>query len=207
MGFKLSAIQRRNLRKVLPFSFFAMMGGFLFAIVEQGILGGSDIYPSTGNEYSFQVNIVVTLVAGFMICALVGFLETLFFNRLFKNSSFFVKVFVKSLIYVLVVVTIIAGLASLANAFQLGMPVYSPTVLLSIANFIFDFAFLSIIIYVGAILTVMLRLAELGDYLGQSVFRNFVFGKYHRPRQEERIFMFLDMRSSTAIAEKLGHVR
>ena len=32
-------------------------------------------------------------------------------------------------------------------------------------------------------------------------------GKYHHPKEEERIFMFLDMKSSTTIAEKLGHIR
>lgn len=35
----------------------------------------------------------------------------------------------------------------------------------------------------------------------------FLLGRYYKPRQELRIFMFLDMRSSTTIAEKLGHVR
>ena len=33
----------------------------------------------------------------------------------------------------------------------------------------------------------------------------FLSGRYFRPRQEMRIFMFLDMHSSTTIAEKLGH--
>jgi adenylate cyclase len=35
----------------------------------------------------------------------------------------------------------------------------------------------------------------------------YLTGRYHKPRQELRLFMFLDMRSSTAIAEKLGHVK
>ncbi len=35
----------------------------------------------------------------------------------------------------------------------------------------------------------------------------FLLGRYYEPRQELRIFMFLDMRSSTTIAEKIGHVR
>jgi adenylate cyclase len=35
----------------------------------------------------------------------------------------------------------------------------------------------------------------------------YLTGRYHKPRQEMRIFMFLDMRSSTAIAEQLGHVK
>jgi hypothetical protein len=34
---------------------------------------------------------------------------------------------------------------------------------------------------------------------------SYLTGFYHKPRQEMRIFMFLDMRSSTAIAERLGH--
>ncbi len=41
---------------------------------------------------------------------------------------------------------------------------------------------------------------------GSSVFYNFFTGRYHHPREEDRIFMFLDMKSSTTIAERLGHV-
>jgi adenylate cyclase len=32
-------------------------------------------------------------------------------------------------------------------------------------------------------------------------------GKYHQPREEYKLFMFLDMKSSTAIAESLGHLK
>jgi adenylate cyclase len=39
--------------------------------------------------------------------------------------------------------------------------------------------------------------------------KNFLFklftGKYHKPFEEERVFMFLDIKSSTSIAEKIGH--
>ena len=47
---------------------------------------------------------------------------------------------------------------------------------------------------------------EISDNIGQGVLLNFFKGKYHQPIEEERIFMFLDMKSSTTIAEKLGHV-
>jgi adenylate cyclase len=33
----------------------------------------------------------------------------------------------------------------------------------------------------------------------------FLAGNYHHPRKEQRIFMFMDMRSSTSIAEKIGN--
>lgn len=32
-----------------------------------------------------------------------------------------------------------------------------------------------------------------------------ITGRYHKPRNEEKIFLFLDMKSSTTIAESLGH--
>jgi adenylate cyclase len=39
--------------------------------------------------------------------------------------------------------------------------------------------------------------------------KNFLFklfvGKYHNPFEESRVFMFLDIKSSTTLAEKLGH--
>lgn len=42
------------------------------------------------------------------------------------------------------------------------------------------------------------------DKYGPGVFRKFILGRYFNPRREERIFMFLDLRSSTTIAEGLG---
>ncbi len=43
--------------------------------------------------------------------------------------------------------------------------------------------------------------------LGPGVLFAFVAGRYHRPRLEERVLLFIDMRSSTAIAERLGETR
>lgn len=40
--------------------------------------------------------------------------------------------------------------------------------------------------------------------LGPRVLRNYMLGKYFKPYAEERIFMFIDMNSSTSLAEKLG---
>ncbi len=43
--------------------------------------------------------------------------------------------------------------------------------------------------------------------LGQHALFFFLAGKYHTPVDEERVFMFLDVKGSTTIAEKLGHTR
>ena len=45
------------------------------------------------------------------------------------------------------------------------------------------------------------------DKYGPGVFRKFLLGRYFNPQREERIFMFLDLRSSTTIAEEIGESR
>jgi len=68
-----------------------------------------------------------------------------------------------------------------------------------------SFAFWSIIIYGGLILDLSLFYLEISEYIGSGVLYNYSFGTYHKPKRETRIFMFLDMKGSTAIAERLGH--
>jgi adenylate cyclase len=43
--------------------------------------------------------------------------------------------------------------------------------------------------------------------IGANVLGYFVAGVYHRPKAEERIFLFLDLQSSTQLAERLGSAR
>jgi adenylate cyclase len=45
---------------------------------------------------------------------------------------------------------------------------------------------------------------QLDRLLGPGVLLRYVLGRYHRPRREARIFMFLDLKSSTSLAETLG---
>jgi len=45
---------------------------------------------------------------------------------------------------------------------------------------------------------------QVSDKFGPGILWKFITGKYYHPREEERIFMFLDLKSSTTIAEKTG---
>lgn len=47
-------------------------------------------------------------------------------------------------------------------------------------------------------------LMDINRLLGQHVLLNFAIGRYHQPRLEERVFLFIDMQGSTALAERLG---
>lgn len=48
---------------------------------------------------------------------------------------------------------------------------------------------------------------QMNNKFGPGVLIPLLLGKYLSPIKEERIFMFLDLESSTSIAEKLGHIK
>jgi len=50
-------------------------------------------------------------------------------------------------------------------------------------------------------------LLEVRRKIGPGNLLALITGKYHRPREEARVFLFLDLKGSTTIAEQLGHKR
>jgi adenylate cyclase len=57
-----------------------------------------------------------------------------------------------------------------------------------------------------ALLFVPLVVASIDRLLGPGNLLRLLTGKYHHPREEERIFLFLDMQGSTRAAERIGNV-
>lgn len=68
-----------------------------------------------------------------------------------------------------------------------------------------DDAFINGIIFSVIALVILKILYELSFLLGPKVMLNFFTGKYHKPRIENRYIMFLDLKNSTSIAEKIGN--
>lgn len=56
--------------------------------------------------------------------------------------------------------------------------------------------------YFIVILTIFLL--DVSEKYGSGTLKKLLLGKYHTPGREERIFMFLDLKSSTTIAETIG---
>ncbi len=50
-------------------------------------------------------------------------------------------------------------------------------------------------------------IGQVNRLLGRGVLVRLVLGRYHRPREEVRIFLLVDLRGSTEIAEELGNLR
>jgi adenylate cyclase len=63
------------------------------------------------------------------------------------------------------------------------------------------------IVYTGIISFFIYFFDVFKTQIGERVLLNLILGKYHYPREESRIFMFLDMKDSTTHAENLGHIK
>ena len=195
-----SPYYKRNLLRILPFGIFWLVFALSYALVEKGLLGDLQFYPATGNPYNFGNSILILLSLAFLMGIGIGTLEILYLSKRFTRQSLLYKILFKTSIYLLLIVLFLLISASLTNAHDLEKTVFDAEVLGNVAAFAGNFAFLSIVLFIALIILVSLFYAEVSENIGQQVLINFLTGKYHQPIQEERIFMFLDMKSSTAIA-------
>ena len=62
------------------------------------------------------------------------------------------------------------------------------------------------ILYWLILFTITQLYIELNEKYSPGVFIDIIMGKYRQPKIEKRIIMFIDLKDSTPIAEKLGHV-
>lgn len=96
--------------------------------------------------------------------------------------------------------------------------VFLATLTIGIASQIFDLdfdisrgwwlrnkSFWSVMFYIVIASFVFSFIKIATERFGRGVFLKMLLGRYRNPREEERIFMFLDLKDSTTIAERLGH--
>jgi adenylate cyclase len=74
-------------------------------------------------------------------------------------------------------------------------------------EFAFEPGSFAIYFYIVFVDIFMFNLRQVNLFLGSNNLWKLLLGKYYTPREEERIFMFLDLQSSTKHAEILGHVK
>ncbi|MBC3758036.1 adenylate/guanylate cyclase domain-containing protein [Hyunsoonleella sp. SJ7] len=193
----------RNIRLILSFAVIWLFFGFCYALLEYGIIGRTGFYPATGNKYHFRSSLVAICIGSFLMGFIQGGIEVLWLKKQFRNKSLWVKMLFKSVFYLALTVTflLVFGLVYTARVNQVS--VFDPFVLELITQFVQTFSFWAIVIYVGLALDVALFYSEMEEYFGTDLLPKYM-GRYHRPKEEVCTFMFLDMKSSTTIAERLG---
>jgi adenylate cyclase len=198
---------KRNISRIIPFGIIWLVFSLVYVQLEKGVLGENKFYPSTGNPYSFTNAMIVTPIAAMLTGLMIGLLEVLYFNKLLNQKSLGIKIILKTLIYLTVIISFLILITGIANAFTIQTGFLDSRVWKNVGLFFYNYAFTSVAIYMASIIVVTQFYTEISDNIGHGVLNNFFTGKYHRPKEEERIFMFLDMSGSTTIAESLGHLK
>ncbi|QYK00667.1 adenylate/guanylate cyclase domain-containing protein [Shewanella psychrotolerans] len=75
------------------------------------------------------------------------------------------------------------------------------------AHILYSPAFQALIIYLVVVRVGLAFIEQMALLVGPKVLLNIGLGKYHRPRYEQRLFLYLDMVASTTHAESLGDYR
>ena len=141
---------------------------------------------------------IIGLVIGIFLAMPLALLEESRFDERMRRLPFSVAILAKSLTYI----------GSLFAVFVLAGLVFGLLQGLTIADFRESFADPNLYIQVGvgfALYVIIVFFRHLNRLFGPGVLVRYLLGRYHRPRREARIFMFLDLKSSTSLAEQLGH--
>ena len=160
-----------------------------------------DMFP---DNYSLWVTLKSNLVGVAIAAFLGGNLFVYWQNNGLQNHCYgkalaTVFIYYNLIFFVVLVITSILYNCNLNQFLNQDANVFS-----SAWAFILEFKFIRAYFF-WAIITLMTIIAlQVNDKYGAGVFLAFLRGDYFQPQKEERIFMFLDLRGSTTIAEKIG---
>ncbi|OEK03719.1 hypothetical protein BFP97_02740 [Roseivirga sp. 4D4] len=202
---RLSPKHRVFLLSWLTYVIVFTVGGVIYFNVERGLLGEAVLYPSTGNPYDAYASGFSIILGSIFLGMTLGFSELTFFRYRLNNQPFLLKISIKVVVYAIMLMIFLVSLSFPINAQALGLGLTDPEVIRTVSDFVSDYAFWSALIHCAAFITLALFIKEMIDNIGVSQVVNFFTGKYHDSKVEHRVFMFLDMKGSTTIAEQMGH--
>ncbi len=176
------------------FQFFHVYSVMLYSGLD--VSGFAPVLP-------FQSSLMVGLLAGL----LGGSGIVLLWERWLRTRNYGRALLYMFLSYTIMYFIVAAPVAFFYQGGLLQLPVTDPKVREVVYERFFSINQLESYLFWLVVILGTLIVLLVNDKYGPGVFKDFLLGKYFHPKREERIFMFLDLRSSTAIAEKLGEQR
>jgi adenylate cyclase len=147
----------------------------------------------------WNVSFLAIFISSFLMAFFSSLLDVLVLKRLRKNKSLGISiilgVLVQSAMIFLVVVIVIEFFRRFI-AWISEHTLFEPT--------LFDILF--VIVHLVLAVGLSKFVIEIDRKLGPGKLWKVLSGKFYHPSEEERIFMFIDMKDSTKIAESLGHM-
>ena len=196
-----SDILKPHLRKVLGITVAWFIISNLIIFYDYLLIRYYGFHPPGYNLSLFlQANFIMTLAGGLLL----GNLLVIIVNRWLRSLPYGVALFYLFIAYLLLSTIVITITGSFINSYRMDLPFYHRDVRQAIWQYFGSLDYIrNVILWLLVILATLIVLL-INDKYGPGIFRSFLLGKYFQPKRENRIFMFLDLRSSTSIAEKLG---
>ena len=190
----------------MPFGIIWLVIGWLILFIQEAATQHKNLNPDAAITLTPSVFVFASLAVAIVGWA-VGAVEVLWLGRLFEKKSFSQKLLYKVLFYSVFLLIVMVIVYPIAASLELGLSPLHSKVLEKLSNFFISIDFASTAVSLAFSLFVSLFYSEINENVGHGVLMNFFTGKYHKPIEEKRIFLFSDMKSSTTIAEKLGHIK
>jgi len=174
---------------------------YLYIIISY--LGLEDFFQEGALKDYFNTNLwhLEIFISGISLGILFILINHLTEKQVFRRKSFGFNILLKSALYIIAVIIVFVLIyfiflyAELATVEQ--MKIYK--------RIVTSKPLLSFLVYYGSIILLMNFIHYVNTKFGQGSLIDILTGKYYHPRNEELIFLFLDLKGSTALAEKLGH--
>lgn len=195
---------RIKLSKLRAISYAWLAMAVIFAFVEHFTLN-SAYSLGVADGYSFQHNLLFHLASTVIAISLGATFLVFFLEERCRERPYWFGIMLIVLVYITVVsiITLLMGLVLVP--LNTGILANDEAFGAAYRAYLLDSAHLKNMLSWSVVVGFTQLLLQINDKFGHGILWNLIRGKYHDAREEERIFMFLDLKSSTATAEKLGN--
>jgi adenylate cyclase len=177
--------------------------GFLLACYDYFLMRSEMITGGTVH-FSFSMRLLFSMIAAFLGALMGGSLLVFYINEKYNDKPYGFTV-AAVLISFIIIVSIVASILGLIEApAKTGKPLFHPETIAAYKKFLFDPLHAKNIIAWSLVVVITQIMLQFNIKFGEGNMWKMIWGKYQTPKNENRIFLFADINSSTTIAEKLG---
>lgn len=177
--------------------------GFLMAIYDFLVIHtNSSLGPS--QEYSFLASVAMNMGSALVGSLLGGSFLIFFVNVKYQDKSYGYTLIAVGISFIIVILIIIVLLGVISVPLRTGKPLSDPDSIQALKHFLTDSSRIKNVLSWSIVVGFTQLLLQINSKFGQGALGNIIRGKYNTPKEERRIFMFLDLNSSTSMAERLG---
>ena len=146
--------------------------------------------------------VMVALLFGILQGATLGLTSYFIDKQFFRKQSLGRLILLKALTSLITLILIL-----FVMRFVLFDSLIAPTLKITMSHQSWEYLFYLLLIYYSFMTLLISFINQVNKKYGPGVLVPLLLGHYRNPKEEERIFMFMDLKSSTTTAEKLGHLK